>query len=58
MVPPILAFRRDCTYGDLAAMRLPEDDQGVSTCEVCLKILFCRFILSVFSDLHIHLFFF
>ncbi|KAF2285864.1 hypothetical protein GH714_008486 [Hevea brasiliensis] len=33
VVPPILSFRRDCTYGDLAAMRLPEDVQGLGNCE-------------------------
>ncbi|KDP38762.1 hypothetical protein JCGZ_04115 [Jatropha curcas] len=33
VVPPILSFRRDCTYGDLAAMRLPEDVQGLGSCE-------------------------
>ncbi|KAL9683313.1 hypothetical protein QQ045_015133 [Rhodiola kirilowii] len=33
VVPPIMAFRRDCTYGDLAAMRLPEDVQGLGSCE-------------------------
>ncbi|KAE8718769.1 Protein ECERIFERUM 3 [Hibiscus syriacus] len=32
VVPPILAFRRDCTYGDLAAMRLPHDVQGLGSC--------------------------
>lgn len=34
VVPPILQFRRDCTYGDLAAMRLPEDVEGLGCCEV------------------------
>ncbi|EXB94909.1 Protein WAX2 [Morus notabilis] len=33
VVPPILSFRRDCTYGDLAAMRLPEDVEGLGSCE-------------------------
>lgn len=33
VVPPILHFRRDCTYGDLAAMRLPDDVQGLGSCE-------------------------
>ncbi|XP_004507787.1 very-long-chain aldehyde decarbonylase CER3 [Cicer arietinum] len=33
VVPPILSFRRDCTYGDLAAMRLPEDVEGIGCCE-------------------------
>lgn len=34
VVPPILPFRRDCTYGDLAAMRLPDDVEGLGCCEV------------------------
>lgn len=34
VVPPILHFRRDCTYGDLAAMKLPQDVQGLGSCEV------------------------
>ena len=34
VVPPIIGFRRDCTYGKLAAMRLPKDVQGVGSCEV------------------------
>ncbi|KAM7252570.1 hypothetical protein ACFE04_008079 [Oxalis oulophora] len=33
VVPPVLPFRRDCTYGDLAAMRLPEDVEGLGCCE-------------------------
>ncbi|CAI0427709.1 unnamed protein product, partial [Linum tenue] len=33
VVPPILAFRKDCTYGDLAAMRLPDDVEGLWSCE-------------------------
>ncbi|KAJ9141201.1 hypothetical protein P3X46_031769 [Hevea brasiliensis] len=33
VVPPILSFRRDCTYGDLAAMKLPDDVQGLGSCE-------------------------
>ncbi|KAG4932486.1 hypothetical protein JHK87_046488 [Glycine soja] len=33
VVPPILSFRKDCTYGDLAAMRLPEDVEGLGCCE-------------------------
>ncbi|KAK9213496.1 hypothetical protein WN943_002884 [Citrus x changshan-huyou] len=33
VVPPILHFRRDCTYGDLAAMRLPDDVEGLGICE-------------------------
>jgi len=34
VVPPILKFRRNCTYGDLAAMKLPKDVEGLGTCEV------------------------
>ncbi|CAN1228561.1 Very-long-chain aldehyde decarbonylase CER3 [Linum grandiflorum] len=37
VVPPILPFRRDCTYGDLAAMRLPDDAEGIGSCEVIVK---------------------
>ncbi|KAJ7955715.1 protein ECERIFERUM 3 [Quillaja saponaria] len=33
VVPPILSFRRDCTYGDLAAMKLPDDVEGLGCCE-------------------------
>ncbi|XP_008804902.2 very-long-chain aldehyde decarbonylase GL1-1-like [Phoenix dactylifera] len=33
VVPPIIGFRRDCTYGKLAAMRLPQDVQGLGMCE-------------------------
>ncbi|KAI9125938.1 hypothetical protein K1719_003356 [Acacia pycnantha] len=33
VVPPILHFRRDCTYGDLAAMRFPDDVEGLGYCE-------------------------
>ncbi|KAF3339211.1 protein ECERIFERUM 3-like protein [Carex littledalei] len=36
VVPPIISFRRDCTYGKLAAMRLPDDVQGLGTCEYTL----------------------
>ncbi|CAO2172970.1 unnamed protein product [Urochloa humidicola] len=36
VVPPILRFRRDCTYGALAAMRLPGDVQGLGVCEYTL----------------------
>jgi hypothetical protein len=38
VVPPIIGFRRDCTYGKLAAMRLPKDVQGLSSCEVRTKL--------------------
>ena len=34
VVPPVIEFRRDCTYGKLAAMRLPKDVQGLGSCEV------------------------
>ncbi|PPR91151.1 hypothetical protein GOBAR_AA29532 [Gossypium barbadense] len=37
VVPPILAFRRDCTYGDLAAMRLPDDVEGLGSCEYTME---------------------
>ncbi|GLU10331.1 hypothetical protein SLE2022_271460 [Rubroshorea leprosula] len=37
VVPPILPFRRDCTYGDLAAMRLPKDVEGLGTCEYTME---------------------
>ncbi|XP_077216204.1 very-long-chain aldehyde decarbonylase CER3-like [Tasmannia lanceolata] len=33
VVPPILSFRRDCTYGDLAGMRLPREVEGLGSCE-------------------------
>ncbi|CAO2191619.1 unnamed protein product [Urochloa humidicola] len=36
VVPPILRFRRDCTYGALAAMRLPGDVRGLGVCEYTL----------------------
>lgn len=39
VVPPIFHFRRDCTYGDLAAMRLPDDVEGLGSCEVRKQIL-------------------
>ncbi|KAK2358882.1 Fatty acid hydroxylase superfamily [Trifolium repens] len=37
VVPPILSFRRDCTYGDLAAMRLPADVEGLGCCEYTME---------------------
>uniref|UniRef100_A0A453KW88 Very-long-chain aldehyde decarbonylase CER1-like C-terminal domain-containing protein n=1 Tax=Aegilops tauschii subsp. strangulata TaxID=200361 RepID=A0A453KW88_AEGTS len=37
VVPPILGFRRDCTYGKLAAMRLPKDARGLGSCEFSLE---------------------
>uniref|UniRef100_M4CRF8 Fatty acid hydroxylase domain-containing protein n=1 Tax=Brassica campestris TaxID=3711 RepID=M4CRF8_BRACM len=33
VVPPILKFRRNYTYDELAAVRLPKDVQGLGTCE-------------------------
>ncbi|KAG0470754.1 hypothetical protein HPP92_017454 [Vanilla planifolia] len=36
VVPPIIGFRRDCTYGNLAAMRLPQDVEGLCSCEYTL----------------------
>lgn len=33
VVPPVIPFRRDCTYGKLAAMRLPKDVEGLGSCE-------------------------
>nr|WDA53437.1 very-long-chain aldehyde decarbonylase eceriferum 3 [Erycina pusilla] len=36
VVPPIIGFRRDCTYGKLAAMRLPKDVEGFGMCEYTL----------------------
>ncbi|XP_020578577.1 protein ECERIFERUM 3-like isoform X2 [Phalaenopsis equestris] len=36
VVPPIIGFRRDCTYGKLAAMKLPMDVQGLGMCEYTL----------------------
>uniref|UniRef100_A0A1D1YIC5 aldehyde oxygenase (deformylating) n=1 Tax=Anthurium amnicola TaxID=1678845 RepID=A0A1D1YIC5_9ARAE len=37
VVPPIFGFRRDCTYGKLAAMRLPKDVNGLGLCEYTLE---------------------
>ncbi|XP_059276470.1 very-long-chain aldehyde decarbonylase CER3-like [Lycium ferocissimum] len=37
VVPPVLPFRSDCTYGDLAAMRLPSDVQGLGSCEYTME---------------------
>lgn len=36
VVPPVIPFRRDCTYGKLAAMRLPDDVRGLVCCEYTL----------------------
>ncbi|MCI27985.1 protein ECERIFERUM 3-like, partial [Trifolium medium] len=48
VVPPIFAFRRDCTYGDLAAMRLPEDVEGLGCCEVT-NLLIINFLVFIFQ---------
>ncbi|KAF8392960.1 hypothetical protein HHK36_021200 [Tetracentron sinense] len=37
VVPSILAFRKDCTYGNLAAMKLPEDVEGLGSCEYTME---------------------
>ncbi|KAI4969762.1 hypothetical protein ZWY2020_000676 [Hordeum vulgare] len=37
VVPPVIEFRRDCTYGKLAAMRLPKDVQGLGSCEYTME---------------------
>ncbi|XP_070033118.1 very-long-chain aldehyde decarbonylase CER3-like [Nicotiana tomentosiformis] len=37
VVPPVFPFRSDCTYGDLAAMRLPLDVQGLGSCEYTME---------------------
>lgn len=36
VVPPMAELRPDCTYGKLAAMRLPDDIQGQRTCEMTM----------------------
>uniref|UniRef100_A0A0D6QT27 Uncharacterized protein n=1 Tax=Araucaria cunninghamii TaxID=56994 RepID=A0A0D6QT27_ARACU len=33
VVPQIFELRQDCTYGKLAGMQLPDDVEGLSTCE-------------------------
>ncbi|KAH9330263.1 hypothetical protein KI387_002371, partial [Taxus chinensis] len=33
VVPPIFELRKDCTYGKLAGMQLPDAAEGLSTCE-------------------------
>ncbi|KAL7228047.1 hypothetical protein ACSBR1_022843 [Camellia fascicularis] len=37
VVPPILPFRRDCTYSDLAAMKFPDDVRGLGYCEYTME---------------------
>ncbi|CAI6012951.1 unnamed protein product [Closterium sp. NIES-65] len=36
VVPPIAEVRPDCTYGKLAAMRLPDDVENLKFCELAL----------------------
>jgi WAX2 C-terminal domain len=47
VVPPIIGFRRDCTYGNLAAMRLPREVQGLGFCEVSASSNFFFAIISL-----------
>ncbi|WOK95039.1 protein ECERIFERUM 3-like [Canna indica] len=37
VVPPTIGFRKDCTYGKLAAMRFPKDVQGLGYCEYTVE---------------------
>ncbi|XP_051148022.1 very-long-chain aldehyde decarbonylase CER3-like [Andrographis paniculata] len=37
VVPPVIPFRRDCTYGKLAAMKLPDDVEGLGSCEYTME---------------------
>ncbi|GJR90618.1 eceriferum 3-like protein [Tanacetum coccineum] len=37
VVPPVFEFRKDCTYSKLAAMKLPEDVQGLGSCEYTME---------------------
>ncbi|XP_071733408.1 very-long-chain aldehyde decarbonylase CER3-like [Rutidosis leptorrhynchoides] len=37
VVPPVFEFRRDCTYGKLAAMKLPDDVEGLGFCEYTME---------------------
>lgn len=37
VVPPVFEFRRDCTYSKLAAMKLPDDVQGLGACEYTME---------------------
>ncbi|KAH0707023.1 hypothetical protein KY289_012099 [Solanum tuberosum] len=37
VVPPVLPYRSDCTYGDLAAMRLPPHVKGLGSCEYTME---------------------
>lgn len=42
VVPPIIPFRRDCTYGKLAAMKLPDEVEGLGSCEVINYTLYSQ----------------
>ncbi|KAF8407305.1 hypothetical protein HHK36_006432 [Tetracentron sinense] len=37
VIPSIFALRSDCTYGNLAAMKLPDDVEGLGSCEFILE---------------------
>ncbi|KAK1413152.1 hypothetical protein QVD17_34920 [Tagetes erecta] len=37
VVPPVFEFRRDCTYSNLAAMKLPDDVEGLGACEYTME---------------------
>ncbi|CAI7834426.1 unnamed protein product, partial [Closterium sp. NIES-54] len=43
VVPPIAEVRKDCTYGKLAAMRLPDDVENLKFCEVSLLVRSCGY---------------
>lgn len=51
VVPTIIPFRRDCTYGPLAAMKLPDDVEGLGICEVCISFtILCLLSLQICKD--------
>ncbi|KAL8226091.1 hypothetical protein R6Q57_018648 [Mikania cordata] len=37
VVPPVFEVRRDCTYSKLAAMKLPNDVEGLGSCEYTME---------------------
>ncbi|KAI3763250.1 hypothetical protein L1987_53704 [Smallanthus sonchifolius] len=37
VVPPVFEFRTDCTYSKLAAMKLPDDVEGLGVCEYTME---------------------
>ncbi|KAL4559843.1 hypothetical protein LXL04_031989 [Taraxacum kok-saghyz] len=37
VVPPVIEFRRDCTYSKLAAMKLPVDVENLGVCEYTME---------------------